>query len=87
MGPISGNETEGSDWSISCQRKRGSGSKHGAKTRTRGSHDQTERLPATHRRPDVTLQIYGKFYFTRQYDSFRRSARMFTNGKSGFALG
>lgn len=61
MGPISGTETEGSDWSISCQRKRGSWSKHGAKTRSGGSHEQTERLLAPHSRADVMLQIYGIF--------------------------
>lgn len=79
MGPISGTETEGSDWSISCQRKRGSGSKHGAKTRSGGSHEQTERLPASHSRADVTLQIYGEFN-TSQYVSCKRSTRMFPNG-------
>lgn len=55
MGPISGTETEGSDWSISCQRKRGSGSKHGAKTRSGGSHEQTERLLASHSRAAADL--------------------------------
>lgn len=76
MGPISGTETEGSDWSISCQRKRGSGSKHGAKPRSGGSHEQTERLPASHSRADVTLQIYGIFN-TSRYVSYKRSTRMF----------